>query len=116
MAGTASGRLPLVIQSAPSLPRYVVHQPTAGSWAGAVPRHAFVASRVCARWIGLAVAGTVQQAVSGAHDAREHDEPIAMRAYLLAAGVPDAAIIDDPAGYDTTTRAAGLTTSSGWTP
>lgn len=50
----------------------------------------------------LYAAGTVQQLiVSGSHDAPEYDEPMSMRAYLLAAGVPDGAIIDDHAGYDT---------------
>lgn len=50
----------------------------------------------------LYAAGTVPRLiVSGAHDAPEYDEPLAMRRYLLAAGVPDDVIIDDHAGYDT---------------
>lgn len=47
-------------------------------------------------------AGLVQVIlVSGDHAAREHDEPDAMRRHLLDAGVPAAAVVTDPAGFDT---------------
>lgn len=39
--------------------------------------------------------------VSGDSKAVEHDEPQAMRAYLLAAGVPAGRVVVDPAGFDT---------------
>jgi vancomycin permeability regulator SanA len=39
--------------------------------------------------------------VSGDSLAPEWDEPAAMRRYLLQVGVPDAAIVTDPAGFDT---------------
>lgn len=39
--------------------------------------------------------------LSGDHGAPEHDEPAAMRAYLVAAGVPDERLVVDGHGYDT---------------
>jgi vancomycin permeability regulator SanA len=39
--------------------------------------------------------------VSGDAMAPEYDEPVAMRNYLLAAGVPAEKVIADPAGFDT---------------
>lgn len=39
--------------------------------------------------------------LSGDAGAPEHDEPSAMRAYLLAAGVPDDLLVIDPYGLDT---------------
>ena len=39
--------------------------------------------------------------VSGDHGAREHDEPDAMRTYLVDAGVPADKVVADHAGFDT---------------
>lgn len=39
--------------------------------------------------------------VSGAGGGHSHDEPGAMRGYLVAAGVPSEAVVLDPHGYDT---------------
>ena len=39
--------------------------------------------------------------VSGDAMAAEYDEPVAMRRYLLAAGVPAEKVVADPAGFDT---------------
>ena len=39
--------------------------------------------------------------VSGDHRAPEYDEPVAMRDYLIRAGVPETKLILDPGGFDT---------------
>ena len=39
--------------------------------------------------------------VSGDHRAPEYDEPVAMRDYLIKAGVPETKLILDPGGFDT---------------
>jgi vancomycin permeability regulator SanA len=50
----------------------------------------------------LLAAGTVRVLLlSGDAGAREHDEPAAMRAYLVAAGVPADKLVLDDHGYDT---------------
>ena len=47
-------------------------------------------------------AGRVQRLiVSGDNAAPEYDEPLAMRRYLLDAGVPEQDVSEDPDGYDT---------------
>ena len=47
-------------------------------------------------------AGRVQMImVSGDHRAPEYDEPVAMRDYLIRAGVPETKLILDPGGFDT---------------
>ncbi len=47
-------------------------------------------------------AGTVRVLlVSGDHGRRDHDEPGAMRRYLLDRGVPPGRVVSDHAGFDT---------------
>ncbi len=47
-------------------------------------------------------AGRVRRLVmSGDARAREYDEPLAMRRYLIAAGIPEDDVTEDPDGFDT---------------
>lgn len=88
--------------------RAVVIVPGAGVFPDGTPSAILEDRLACAR--DLLRAGKVQEVlVSGDHSARSYDETGAMRRWLLAAGVPEARIRSDHAGFrtlDTMARAA----------
>jgi SanA protein len=88
--------------------RAVVIVPGAGLYPDGTPRDLLAARLDCA--IDAWRAGKATRIlVSGDHGQATHDEPNAMRRYLLARGIPDAVVFMDHAGFrtrDTMERAA----------